>query len=314
MPNPSNTKLIRLEIAKTGTFGAQGSIITAEDLKEVVANFDGKCPVSLGHYMTKQDWWPQWGNVENITLEEKEDGEAVLIGDISVNEVLYEAMKEGFYPSWSVSIPQRASDGKRYLHHLAFIGATPPKIRDLKLFSVADGTAPENSIKVEGEGFSFGDYASYSYADMGIESFHEAGEEESEKPEKKNEKSEDPKNEEEDEKDESGKNDFADSPAMKTARKIFNSAIKSKLDEALKHKLPPAMMDKVHEFADLACDDFDFADGAEQPAIISLFLDIVNAMKSIPAVKTGRMDFADVEGAPKPSDSKIDTRRMAMKF
>ena len=115
-------------------------------------------------------------------------------------------------------------------------------------------------------------------------------------------------------KNESGKDDFADSPAIRTARKIFNSAIKSKLDEALKDKLPPAMMDKVHEFADLACDDFDFADGAEQPAIISLFLDIVDAMKSTPAVKTGRMDFADVEGAPKPFDSKIDTRRMAEKF
>lgn len=303
MPNPSNTKLIRLEIAKTGTFGAQGSIITAEDLKEVMETFDGKCPVSLGHYMTKQDWWPQWGNIENITLEERENGEAVLIGDISVNEVLYEAMKEGFYPSWSVSIPQRAADGKRYLHHLAFIGATPPKIRDLKLFSVADGTAPENSIKVGGEGFSFEDYASYSYADMGIESFREAGEEESEKPE-----------EEEAAKDESGKDDFADNPVIKTAKKIFNSAIKTKLDEALKDKIPPAMMDKVHEFADLACSDFDFADGAEQPAIISLFLDIVDAMRSTPAVKTGRMDFADVEGAPKPFDSKIDTRRMAEKF
>ena len=311
MPNPSNTKLIRLEIAKTGTFGAQGSVITAEDLKEVVETFDGKCPVSLGHYMTKQDWWPQWGNVENITLEEKEGGEAVLIGDISVNEVLYEAMKEGFYPSWSVSIPQRAADGKRYLHHLAFIGATPPKIRDLKLFSVADGTAPDNSIKVEGEGFSFEDYASYSYADMGIEGFKDAsgGEQEGEE-EKPAELEEEKKPGEE----KAGKDEFADSPAIKTARKIFSSAIKTKLDEALKDKIPPAMMDKVHEFADLACDDFDFADGAEQPAIISLFLDIVNAMKSTPAVKTGRMDFADVEGAPKPSDSKIDTRRMAMKF
>ena len=311
MPNPSNTKLIRLEIAKTGTFGAQGSVITAEDLKEVVETFDGKCPVSLGHYMTKQDWWPQWGNVENITLEEKEGGEAVLIGDISVNEVLYEAMKEGFYPSWSVSIPQRAADGKRYLHHLAFIGATPPKIRDLKLFSVADGTAPENSIKVEGEGFSFEDYASYSYADMGIEGFKDASGEEQEGEE---EKPAEPEEEKKPEKEKVGKDEFADSPAMKTARKIFNSAIKTKLDEALKDKVPPAMMDKVHEFADLACDDFDFADGAEQPAIISLFLDIVNAMKSTSPVKTGRMDFADVEGTPKPSDSKIDTRRMAMKF
>ena len=129
MLNPSNTKLIRLEIAKTGTFGAQGSTITAEDLKEVIETFDGKCPVSLGHYMTKQDWWPQWGNVENITLEERENGEAVLIGDISVNEVLYEAMKEGFYPSWSVSIPQRAADGKRYLH-LCDTGRLPDDTMD----------------------------------------------------------------------------------------------------------------------------------------------------------------------------------------
>ena len=41
MPNPSNTKLIRLEIAKTGTFGAQGSIITAEDLKELPIELQG---------------------------------------------------------------------------------------------------------------------------------------------------------------------------------------------------------------------------------------------------------------------------------
>lgn len=305
MPNPNSNKLIRLEIAKTGTFGAQGSMITAEDLREVTETFDGKCPVSLGHYMTKQDWWPSWGNVENLYLRDDGDGNATLIGDISVNETLYEAMKEGFYPSWSVSIPERAADGKRYLHHLAFIGATPPKIRDLKLFSVTDGTVPENAIKIEGEGFSFEDYATYSFADMGIDGIKDSEtivEEELENSEGKKESEKNPSNE-----------DFADNPIVIKAKKMFNASIKTKLDEALKDRIPPAMTEKVHQFADLACENFDFADDAEQPAIINLFLDIVNAMKTAPAVKTGRMDFSDVEGN-NPSDSKVDTRRMAEKF
>ena len=306
MPNPNNNKLVRLEIARTGTFGAQGSMITAEDLKEVIETFDGKCPVSLGHYMTKQDWWPSWGNVENVYLRDDGDGNATLIGDISVNETLYEAMKEGFYPSWSVSIPQRAADGKRYLHHLAFIGATPPKIRDLKLFAVADGTAPENAIKVEGEGFSFEDYATYSFADMGIDGIQEAEDD-------GNGNGEEPQKAEEKQEEDPDMNDFADNPIVIKAKKMFNASVKARLDEALKDRIPPAMTEKVHQFADLACEDFDFSDEAEQPALISLFLDIVNAMKSAPAVKTGKMDFSDVEGA-KPSNSKIDTRRMAEKF
>ena len=307
MPNPNNTKLIRMEIAKPGTYGANGSVITEQDIRDVGETFDGKCPISLGHYMAKQDWWPSWGNVENIYLcEEDGTNPLTLVADISINETLYEAMQDGFYKSWSISIPPRASDGKKYLHHLAFLGATPPKIRDLKILSFADGTAPDNSIKVEGEGFDAKNYATYSFADMGSEGIQDVDE-------SKDGNGEEPEKAGEEQDEDLGKNDFADNPIVSKAKKIFNASVKARLDEVLKDKIPPAMTEKVHQFADLACESFDFADDAEQPAIISLFLDIVNAMKSAPAVKTGKMDFSDIEGRS-PSDSKVDTRRMAEKF
>ena len=38
-----------------------------------------------------------------------------------------------FMMLWSASFKRRASDGKYYLHHLAFLGEVPPKIKDLKI-------------------------------------------------------------------------------------------------------------------------------------------------------------------------------------
>lgn len=290
-------KLLRLEIAKTGTFGATGSVITKQHLQDVVETFDGKAPISLGHYMTKQDWWPSWGNVENIYL--KEDGEqAVLIADISVTEALYDAIKDGFYPAWSVSIPERASDGKRYLHHLAFVGATPPKIRDLK-FIISSDTAPENAIKVEGEGFAFADLLEFSQHDFSDFSFKEIDEDGKEViPEET----------------EGGKTqdkDFADSPLVKKAKAVFSRSIKERLDAALKDRLPAGKMDLVSQFADEACRDFDFADDEEEPKLISLFLDIVNAMetrKNVP--ETGRTSFADNP----QKEQHIDINSLAKRF
>ena len=80
-------KLIRLQIARTGSFGADGRTVTTQDLQDVIDTFDGRCPISLGHYAArKDDWWPSWGNVENLTLEKTEDGNAVLIGDTVIGD------------------------------------------------------------------------------------------------------------------------------------------------------------------------------------------------------------------------------------
>lgn len=40
--------------------------------------FDGRAPISLGHYTARQDWMPSWGNVENLMLGSTGEGEATL--------------------------------------------------------------------------------------------------------------------------------------------------------------------------------------------------------------------------------------------
>ena len=166
-------KLFRLELAHTGTFGADGNSITKQDLKEVVETFDGRVPISLGHYMTKRDdWWPSWGNVDSVMMTEDPNGEdATLIGDISIREELAEALKSGYYPGWSVSIPARASDGKRYLHHLAFLGAMPPAIRDLKILGDGTDGMPDDAIKLDDlTAFDDSALSYFNFSDVGDDS------------------------------------------------------------------------------------------------------------------------------------------------
>lgn len=300
--------LMRLEIARTGIFGATGTPITKRDLQDVVETFDGKAPISLGHYMARQDWWPSWGNVENIYLKEDANGtDATLVADISVLDPLYEAIKDGFYPGWSVSIPERAADGKRYLHHLAFLGATPPKIRDLKSVIPLTDVPPENSIKVGGEGFAYADcleFSSHDFADFAVSELDEDGNEVKLGQEGKGSEG-------------TGGSAFSDtdSPIVKKAKAVYSRSIKDRLDAALKDKIPVGKMALVHSFADEALKDFDFADDAlEQPAIVKLFLDIVEAMDAKRAApEPGRMNFSDIAGGT-PDDSKIDRNALAAKF
>ncbi len=161
--------LKRMELARTGSFGPDGAAVTLQNLQDVVDTFDGKCPVSLGHYMTKQDWWPSWGNVETIELVKDINGiDGVLHGDVSMQPVLAEAINSGFYTGWSISIPARASDNKRYLHHLAMLGSVPPKIRELKLLASVEAK-PDNAIDPKGVGMDFSDQAFYNFSDFGEE-------------------------------------------------------------------------------------------------------------------------------------------------
>lgn len=307
-------KLIRLQIARTGVFGANGSTITRQNLQDVVDTFDGKGPISLGHYMAKQDWWPSWGNVENLMLEQGEGEDATLVADISVRSVLWDAIKEGFYPGWSVSIPERASDGKRYLHHLAFLGSMPPAIRDLNILKTADGDEiPKDAIKVQGEqGFSFDDIADYSKTDFSDEPKEitggEGGDPEDEPP-----VAETPPADPEPKQEKPVENEFADkgNKAIEKARKIYSSSVKASLDAAVEGKLPAGMKDKLHEFADLALESYDFADEAEEPRIITLFKEIVASMKSLP--KPGRTNFSDVP-LSSGNETKIDRAALARKF
>lgn len=122
-------KTVKRELVHTGMFGSDGTIITKADLADCAETFDGKCPVSLGHKLA--DWMPKFGNVKSVEL--LKGGES-LSGDVEMHDELADAVDQKFYEDISVGIQTRKKDGKKYLHHLAFLGAIPPKIRDLQIF------------------------------------------------------------------------------------------------------------------------------------------------------------------------------------
>jgi flagellar biosynthesis GTPase FlhF len=47
------------------------------------------------------------------------------------SEIADKLYEDGSYNGWSISMPRRSTDGKRVLHHLAILGAVPPKIPGL---------------------------------------------------------------------------------------------------------------------------------------------------------------------------------------
>ena len=118
-----------LELAYAGRWGQNGDLITEKDLKEVVETFTPRRPVGIGHDIMKKDDAPKYGNVWSVKLA---NSGKTLTGDVEFSETLDKLYTSGLYDGWSVSIPKRAIDGKTYLHHLAFLGATPPKIPGLK--------------------------------------------------------------------------------------------------------------------------------------------------------------------------------------
>lgn len=128
-------KLRTLEIAKVGTWGKDGATITKQDLAEVAQTFAGRRPIVIGHDGAADDKAPKFGDVLDVSLSA--DG-AVLKGDVVFLEQAESLYSDGYYDGWSVSIPRRGADGMRYLHHLAILGATPPKIPGLKELAAVD--------------------------------------------------------------------------------------------------------------------------------------------------------------------------------
>ena len=125
-------KWLRIRIAWVGLWGSleDATPLTHQDLKEIAETFspESKVPITLGHRMA--DFMPAFGWVHSLTFDELTGG---LYGDVELNDLLSEAYKHGLYRNWSMGIKRRAKDGKRYLHHLAFLGAVPPKIQGLKV-------------------------------------------------------------------------------------------------------------------------------------------------------------------------------------
>ncbi|MDR0455849.1 MAG: hypothetical protein LBH20_04090 [Treponema sp.] len=115
-----------LELARAGKWGLDGSEITRSDITELAETIAGKRPVVIGHDVT--DRAPKFGDV--LDCWPSTDGGA-LIGPVMFTEAGDRLYEDGAYNGWSVSMPRREADGKRVLHHLAILGAVPPKIPGL---------------------------------------------------------------------------------------------------------------------------------------------------------------------------------------
>jgi hypothetical protein len=120
----------RREIAKAGIFGSRDDpqIVTERDLKEIEETFADikKAPVVFGHYPRAED--PRPGNVISVTYDESAKS---LNAEIEEEDVLADAVDSGYYPDVSIRAKQRATDGKMYLVHLAYLGQEAPAIKDL---------------------------------------------------------------------------------------------------------------------------------------------------------------------------------------
>jgi hypothetical protein len=125
-------KTIKQEIVHVGSFGrldGKKVTITPEIISDLKETFDGKCPITLGHQLA--DWMPKFGNVKAV--EPESTGSSLVVTN-ELNDLLADAADQKFYTDVSVGIARNQS-GKHYLHHLAYLGAVPPKIRDLKVFA-----------------------------------------------------------------------------------------------------------------------------------------------------------------------------------
>lgn len=144
------TKIRTWQLARTGKFGQDGAEITERDLQEVIETFTPTRPITVGHDMAHQDSAPKFGDVLHLEPQLEVDPVTkakILIGSVKLHPSLEECYDDNLYKGWSVTIPKRAADGKRYLHSLAVCGAVPPKIPKLaeleSKFSYNEGDTAE---------------------------------------------------------------------------------------------------------------------------------------------------------------------------
>lgn len=123
-------KIRKRELARAGVFGSKENplIVNEKDLEEIAETFPeiGSAPVKLGSHWAEGR--PRLASVISVEYDPKTK---TLVGEVEEQEALSEAVNQGFYPEVSIGAKARASDGKMYLHHLAYLGDEPPAVRNL---------------------------------------------------------------------------------------------------------------------------------------------------------------------------------------
>lgn len=123
-------KTRKRELARVGVFGSKENplIVNEKDLQEIAETFPeiGTAPVKLGSHWAEGR--PRLASVVSVEYDPKTQ---ILSGEVEEQDVLSDAVDQGYYPEVSIGAKARASDGKMYLHHLAYLGDEPPAVRNL---------------------------------------------------------------------------------------------------------------------------------------------------------------------------------------
>lgn len=126
------TEKKEIVLARPGIYGGMDNSkpVTVEDLREIAESYQGEAvPVTVVEEAHPSGGnFPKFGEVTNIYLNEETEE---LRGTLNLNPELKRAMDEGYYDNWSIGA-KTGADGKLYLHHLAFLGETPPAIKGLR--------------------------------------------------------------------------------------------------------------------------------------------------------------------------------------
>ena len=318
------------QLARTGTFGLDGATITEKDLREISETFTPTRPISSGHDAAHGENFPKFGDVlaiDGIYDDPKHKGEKVLVGMVVLHPELEKQFSDaddgsGCYKGWSVTIPRRASDGKRYLHSLAICGATPPKIPGLEQLMVKSCYSDGDKVEV----FNFNDAINYQeeipMTDEEKKKM-EALEAENKRLKEEAEKKASEKKGEEDKKEK-----FSDSPEFADMQKKIAELEAAKKDALVKGvcdkfaDIPAGLKDSVQKIAGVlasATDSFEFSDkdgNKTEKSALDLFSEVVSGLSA--AQKSGdvtRRQFNTDNFSDKKDDGKeTDWGKVAAKL
>lgn len=313
-------KIRTWQLCRTGTFGQDGAKITEQDLKEIESTFTPTRPISIGHDVAHGDNFPKFGDVltiDGIYPDVKHPGEKVLVGQVVLHPELEKQFDDkndggGIFKGWSVTIPRRASDGKRYLHSLAICGATPPKIPGLEQLMTKSCYSDGDKVEI----IDFSD---------SIEFQEEVPMTEEEKKKMADLEAENTKLKKEAEK--KGEPEktvkFSDSQEYQDMQKEIETLKSAKKEAEVKtvidrfsDKIPAAVMPKVKVIASALAmsGECEFADGekTEKKPALELFGDILGAVcetvkkNDVTQTQFDAGEFADKGNKSEPKDNPAD--------
>lgn len=323
-------KIRTWQLCRTGTFGQDGAKITEQDLKEIAETFTPTRPITVGHDAAHGDNFPKFGDVlviDGIYDDAKHKGEKVLVGQVVLHPELEKQFSDkddgdGCYKGWSVTIPKRASDGKRYLHSLAICGATPPKIPGLEQLMTKSCYSDGDTVEV----FDFSDAIDYQEEiPMTEEEKKKMADLEAENKKLK----EDAEKASASKKDEENKKEkFSDSKEYADMQKKINDLEASRKEAVVKGvcdkfaDIPAGLKDSVQKVAGVLAsttESFEFSDkdgNKSNKTALDLFSDVLSGLIAAPKKEevTSRQINTDEFNDKKDGDKETDWGKVAAKL